>query len=297
MNENNSEYPLIYVLILNYNSPYDSIELFKQIQNQVYKNFDVFIMDNNSTDNSKKLLKNSIPKANLILNEVNLGYAGGNNIGIKKAIENGADFVWILNPDIRIEEDTLKIIITTISKNEKIAAVGPRICQRDNKKIIYSDGGIFRVAEGLKTGHLNSGKNINDVEEIISSRSVDYINGSCILIRVAAIKEIGYMREDFFLYFEETEWCYRARMKGKVLLTTNEAVVYHQESKKKSTYYFYMTRNRIYLSRILNKYIIKTVFSELMGIINQASKLYFYRAFIKSIGLAAGLFKKKVHQF
>jgi GT2 family glycosyltransferase len=89
-----------------------------------------------------KKLTSQIPVENLILNGKNLGYAGGNNIGIKKALKDDADFIWLLNPGIRVEKEALPRLLETILSDKSIAAVGPRICSRLNENEIFSDGGV-----------------------------------------------------------------------------------------------------------------------------------------------------------
>nr|WP_320194060.1 glycosyltransferase family 2 protein [uncultured Desulfobacter sp.] len=279
----------VYILILNYNSSKDTIELYNQLQNINYRKYFILVIDNNSTDNSKEILTQSIPLQYLLLNQKNLGYAGGNNIGIKKALSDNADYVWILNPDIRVETDTLRILVEHARKKRGVAAVAPRICNRKNKYTIYSDGGILNIEKGFQTSHLNKNKYICDVNDNIESREVDYVNGSCILIDLSYLDHIGFFREDFFLYFEETEWCLRAINLGFKLESVYKTKCFHRSSSKNFRYFYYMTRNRIYLSIIANRNIKESIKYEI-------NKIRFYLitfrlkiAFFKACGLAHAL--------
>ncbi|MBK6903850.1 MAG: glycosyltransferase family 2 protein [Saprospirales bacterium] len=137
-----------------------------------------------------KALKASIPEKDLILNQKNLGYAGGNNVGIKIAIKNGADFIFIVNPDIRLENNTIPMLVEWMESNPRLASVGPRICFRDNPELIYSDGGIVEPERGYATWHLHFGKKIGEVQSQ-KYTDVDYVNGSAILLRTEALKHIG----------------------------------------------------------------------------------------------------------
>lgn len=279
----------VYILILNYNSSKDTVALYDQLQKIEHNNYFILVIDNNSTDNSTKILSNYIPKANLILNKKNLGYAGGNNIGIRQAINAGAEYVWILNPDIRVEKNTLNVLLDTIGRDNKIAAIGPRICDRRNKEIIFSDGGILDVEKGFKTGHLNNGKKIDNIDKNIKFKEIDYVDGSCFLINLSCIEHIGILKENFFLYFEETEWCLRAKNQGWKLLAVYETRCFHLPSTKKFRYFYYMTRNRIYLSILIKRHILKTVWLELKLILDCLLKLHITRILYKSIGLIGGI--------
>ncbi|MBN1971006.1 MAG: glycosyltransferase family 2 protein [Candidatus Delongbacteria bacterium] len=300
--------PMVFIIILNYKSTQDAIELFMELQIQNYNNFEIMVIDNNSPDNSKEILKKRIPIENLILNNKNLGYAGGNNIGIRKAIEEGADYVWVLNPDIRVEKDTLKTLINIISNDNQIAAIGPRICYRIDKEKIFSDGGIIDFKSGIATGHKNNGLNRKQVNQNCIN-TVDYVNGSCFLLNLKTLADIGYIREDFFLYFEETEWCIRAKRHGWKLAVTTETNAFHLTSNHGVFFYFYMSRNRIWLAKIINQFFWNTLLSELKELQDLLMKVmycfihrkkdYLFRYFFaKCLGLFFGvvIFKRGVEK-
>jgi len=252
------DYSKIAVILLNYNSSVDTIALYQQVKS-FYKGISIFVIDNNSKKEGREKLISEIDREILILNSKNSGYAGGNNIGIKKAIEVGAEYVLILNPDISIEKETLPVLLQTIQQNMNIAAVGPRICYSDKKEQIYSDGGVIIKEKGYYTTHINYNKFTSEVEDSLLINEVDYVNGSAMLINVLALEKIGLMREDFFLYFEETEWCLRAKDNGLRLLTNRGAKAYHISSLKGKMYRFYMVRNRILLSKLRGDYYKRTL--------------------------------------
>lgn len=238
-----------YVVILNYNSANDTCALYGQLK-KYHPELFVYVVDNNSSLDDVEILKSSIPKEHLILSDKNFGYAKGNNIGIEKSIEDGANYVWILNPDIQIQEDTLKILMDTISQNSRLAAIGPRICYRNNRETIYSDGAVMDW-DNYMSHHKNNGYNIKEVNDDIKT-NVDYINGSVILLNVEAIKKGGYFFEDFFLYYEEAEWCNRLKKLGWELAINPKSVVYHKSSNKGKLYHYYMIRNRLIFAKMNN---------------------------------------------
>lgn len=248
----------IFCIILNFNSSKDTIELYNSLKT-LYPYLNIIVVDNNSEIIDKNQFKNSIDASQLIFNVQNLGYAGGNNIGIKRAIKKGAEYVWILNPDISVTKDTLLLLLETIQNNANVAAVGPRICYKNNPSKIYSDGGIVVKEKGFFTTHLNYNKNITEIVQDTQINEVGYVNGSSILVKVSALNKIGFMLEDFFLYFEETEWCLRATDANYKLLINTNAIVYHTSSVKGSLYKFYMTRNRILLAKLRKEYVNETI--------------------------------------
>ncbi|MGM5470802.1 glycosyltransferase family 2 protein [Flavobacteriaceae bacterium LMO-SS05] len=248
----------ITIVILNYNSSKDTIELYTQIK-EFYKGLSIIIVDNNSELKDKNNLALNVKNEEIIYISKNIGYAGGNNIGIRKALEEQAEYVWILNPDIRLENNTLTILMETIQKNKNVAAVGPRICYRNDKNRIYSDGGIINKRKGFETAHFNSNKIISELKTWQPVQRVDYVNGSAMLVKTSVIKKIGFMMEDFFLYFEEAEWCLRATKNNFKLLVNTDALAYHASSEKGELYAYYMTRNRILLAKHEKEYFFTTV--------------------------------------
>jgi GT2 family glycosyltransferase len=244
--------PNIEAIILNYNSARETIRLRNELEALNFEGLGITVIDNGSARENLYQLIQHIPREKLIINKRNLGYAGGNNIGIKNAIEMGKEYIWLLNPDIKIDENIIPALLETFDGDEKVGVVGPRICYNDNRDIIYSDGGMTFPEESFKCRHINSGRHKNDCSS--EMRVASYVNGSCFFAKNSAFKEIGYLRQDFFLYFEETEWCYRAAIKSKYKAVVNPAiVVYHESSNKGYNYVYYMTRNRIWLCRLYGK--------------------------------------------
>lgn len=212
----------------------------------------ILVIDNNSRPDQTALLKSKLSPENLILNNKNLGYGEGNNIGIEIALQNGADYIWVLNPDIRPTNDALIKLIETINKDPKLAAVGPRILRREDPEVIFTDGEKLYFDERCLTEHKNSG--LNDADTLMQTDyDIDYIDGSCILIRADAIKQLGPFPKEYFLYFEETHWCFSAKIRGWSLAVNSEAKVFNLTSLKKETFHFYFMRNKLIFSKIFHK--------------------------------------------
>lgn len=287
--------PVVYALLLNYNSSEDSIDLYEQLSALKMNELKVLVIDNNSVESQRNILSEHIPKDQIIFNAENLGYAGGNNLGITCALNNNADYIWILNPDIRIEDTTLNILLNTISQDETLAAVGPRICHRKDHDLIFSDGELLEMNEMCSTSHKNHNLNITGtIQEI--NYNVDYIDGSSILINSLALKDVGNLCEDYFLYFEETDWCLRARNTGWKLAVDTSAVVYNSTSPKNGLFHYYMIRNRLIFSKKFHpdfnkvrKHYIKVLFKEML---NRWRGNYFKPFYLERLkGLISGILK------
>lgn len=238
----------VYAIVLNYNSSEECIGLFKNLSEYNQSISEILIIDNASSIEDIENLKKNISFENLILNSENLGFAGGNNIAIQKALAEEADFIWILNPDIRIEEDTLPQLLKCIEEDDRLAAVGPRIIKREDPYLIFSDGEKIIWDATCRTYHKNHNKMVKEMPGSIDY-DVDYIDGSCILIRKEAFEETGLFCEDYFLYFEETDWCFRSKEKGWKLAVNSNAKSFNLTSKKTALFHFYMMRNRMILSK------------------------------------------------
>lgn len=228
----------VFILILNYNSCEETTNLLARLQELTYNNLKIIVIDNNSTDDSVRKLVQHTGSIKLIRNRKNLGYAGGNNIGIEIAINEQADYIWILNPDIGLTPETLSILVDNMNKDNSLAAIGPRICYHEKPDIIYSDGGLIFPEKGFFVTHKNHNKNVKDLPAN-GMTLVDYANGSAILIRTKTLQEIGKFREDFFLYYEETDWCLRAKRNGWHIATNSNAMAYHKSSTKGFSYHFF----------------------------------------------------------
>jgi len=280
--------PKVVIIILNWNKWQETIECLESTCKLEYPNYEVIVVDNGSVndsvyklidwfknvlkvesqklpylldENAKILLRT--PKYTLISSSENLGFSGGNNLAIEYAInlEEAPDFIFLLNNDARIDKKCLKASVQiAISQNADI--VGALIKSFDGKKIIFT-GAKFNT-------ELFWGKRFKSSDRLSIFWEVDRVEASGMLISRRLLlerkREKGYFLDpSLFLYYEETEFCAWAKMKGYKILMTSEAVVYHHVgsslgSKNNPLFFYYLTRNWFRMSKLLLPWWLKLPF-------------------------------------
>ena len=265
---------MTYIIILNYNGWQDTIECLNSIR-LLKEDYKIVLVDNKSTDDSIEKLEKWIQNQNessfnliFIKSSENNGYAAGNNLGIKYVVnQNDAGFVWILNNDTLIQEDTLKNLINCYKslENENIALLGSEILNEDLSL--------------QSIGHLNNKYTKNEIKSK-SNMEVEHISGCSVFFRADKIKEIGYIPEEYFLYYEETDWMKSIKQKGFKIFTCLSSQLIHKHAKSTGGVYsafvvYYMTRNQILFNK---KYLnsIKYYLFILKTISRNILKIFFY---------------------
>ncbi len=256
------------VIILNYNTPEDTVECLNSLLDMSYSTFDIFIVDNFSPNPSsftdiENYLNKNLKKDTVgyyIKNQIkiyasrtdkNLGFAGGHNYGVRLA-ESKQDYqyVWLLNADIKVDKDALAHLVELGSKNESLGLIGSKIVVPDNGgEKIYIGAEYNKFTSGSKDLKLKDlVKNTNSSEIVFHKKHLS-INGSALFFNLSALKNIGYLYEKYFLYFEEFDSAIRLHQKGWGVGLCLDSTVYHKQSQsiKKIPKYgiFYGVRSRL----------------------------------------------------
>jgi GT2 family glycosyltransferase len=184
-----------------------------------YPDNETVVVDNDSKDGSLELAKNLYPKFHFIKNEKNIGFSAGNNIGIRFALEKMADYVFLLNNDAILEKNTLSKLIET-AEREKAGIFSPLILDKDED--IWFAGGKIKWSS-MKAVHENNLSNNK------KSYPTEYISGCAMLIKKEVFKKTGLLSEDYFLYYEDADFCLRARENGFECRVVPEAKIKHLE--------------------------------------------------------------------
>lgn len=217
MNTGAQSPPLVYALVLNWNNWRDTARCVESLQHLDYQNIRLMLIDNGSTDNSPLRLRRLLPGVEILENGVNLGFGGGNNIGIRLAAERSADYVWLVNNDTVADARALSVMVKVAERNPNVGAVGSVLYSMIEPNKIQTWGG---GKVNLWTGIIRH----------IGITHVDYITGASMLIRATALKEVGLFDEDFFLYWEDTDLCFRLRRAGWKLAVASDSMLRHAES-------------------------------------------------------------------
>jgi len=213
--------PLVSIIVLNYNGELYIEQCLNSLLGQSYPNFEVIVVDNKSTDDSISILRGFIPQIRLILNEKNLGFAAGNNIGIKAA---KGELIALFNNDAFADRNWLSKLVTGLLNKPEAGIAAGIIYYVEPDDVIWSAGGHFDMLTGL-SWHLGQYE-----KETCPSQDIDYLPGCALLIKREVFNEIGLLDERFFLYCEEVDFCLRAKHAGFKLKYVPEAVVWHAVS-------------------------------------------------------------------
>jgi GT2 family glycosyltransferase len=220
-----------YVIILAYNGEKYLEDCLGSLKNQSYSNYEVIVVDNFSYDGTVNLIKRDFPWVKVIENKMNLGFAKGNNIGIKYALENNAEYIILLNQDTVVQENFIEEGIELL-KNPKIGIISPKIKFYNSNKIWFAGCKIVRgrylISIPIIKLTYNIGKFQEDNGQFDKIKESDCATGCAIFIKKETIEKIGLLDESFFLYSEDIDWSIRCRNAGYKIYFTPKTIVFHK---------------------------------------------------------------------
>ncbi|HDQ26624.1 MAG TPA: glycosyltransferase family 2 protein [bacterium] len=243
---------LIYAIVLNWNNAPDTIECIESLKKTGSIDFKILCVDNGSEDKSCGKIREAHPDIEFLETGANLGYAGGNNAGIKYAMEKGAGYFWILNNDTVADANALKPMIESLKGDSTAGAAGSVIMRYDNKHIIWFAGGIYDRKRGY-TSHYLENRSIEEVKPATVPEKFDFVSGASFVVTRKAIEKTGYLDSGLFLFYEEIDYCFRLNKAGFKYLMCPGSIVYHKVSASlgddSPLKLYYYTRNRLYISK------------------------------------------------
>ncbi len=251
----------VYIIVLNWNGKNDTLECIKSLQKIDYNNYKIVVVDNGSKDDSVFEIKKQFSEVKIIENKKNLGFSGGNNVGVRDAINNGADYVLLINNDTTVEEKFLSKLVELGESDKKIGILGSKICFYNEPNRIWFAGGKINW---LKNKGTHIGLDEIDNRQYDKTKKVDYLTGCCLLIKREVIEKVGILAEDYFLYYEDTDFSLRVKNTGYKVIYVPKSKIYHKISRStnpgSSNYIYYHTRNGLALAKrngsFLNKIIL-----------------------------------------
>jgi hypothetical protein len=214
--------PLVYIIVLNYNGKELLRDCLGSLLKVDYPNFKILVTDNGSTDGSLEMIQKEFacPEVLVWENGANLGFAAGNNAGIKQALAQGADYVLLLNNDTLVEPDFLTELIKVGEKSSVAGILCPLILEGDRESVWFSGGWVdwWRMKSHHRRDQLKGGP-----------RRSEIITGCAMLIKDRVVEQVGFLDEDYFLYWEDSDFSLRARRKNWKLLVVPKSKIYHLE--------------------------------------------------------------------
>lgn len=221
------------VIVLNYNGRDLTLQALESVRRMRYPSYEIIVVDNGSSDGSAEAVRKAFPDVIVVHAEHNLAVSGGYNLGMRTAIERGAEFFLLLNNDIETDPGLLAELMAVAVRDPRIGAVGAKTYFHEDRQRIFSAGGILRFAHTITQergqGELDRGQFDRDEERL-------YANGNGMLIRRTAVEAAGLWDPLFHLAVEDADWCTRIRERGFSVWYAHKAVLYHMVGASLGTY-------------------------------------------------------------
>lgn len=239
--------PSVCFVILNWNQPALTGDCLASLAEQDYDTFGVLVVDNGSVDGSAATLREGYPWASVIELPDNIGYSPGNNVGIECALQQGYDYIFLLNNDTIVDSDMLGQLVSVCESDPSVGMAGPLILYFDEPGLIWSAGAEFNWHDGSTTRSLADQP--AHVIDTASPSEVDFLSSCAVCIKRKVLEKIGLLDERLFIYYEETDWSARAAAAGWRSVLVPQAKMRHKVSATMGTTSpatdYYMSRNRL----------------------------------------------------
>ncbi|MEM7034124.1 MAG: glycosyltransferase family 2 protein [Chloroflexota bacterium] len=217
--------PHIFIIVLNWNRPDDTIACIDSLQQLHYQHVQIVVADNGSTDDSVQRIRAYSDQVAIVENEENLGFAGGNNQGIKYALQQGADYIMLLNNDTVVAPDMVDHLLQAFHSDSNLGLVGPSIYYMDQPEDLWFTGMNFPFNIYFIGRHL-----LVYAKEAEKKIDVGFISGCCMLIKTSVIEKVGMLNEDYFMYYEDLDFCLQVQYGGFTLAYISAAKMWHKVS-------------------------------------------------------------------
>jgi GT2 family glycosyltransferase len=239
--------PLVAVVILNWRKPAETLACLRSLEQCTYPSIEVIVVDNGSGDDSVALIRQDYPNLQILKTGANLGYAGGNNVGIRHALEHGAEAVLVLNNDIVVAPDFLEPLVDAANRPAGPAIVTAAVCEMARQGVVWAMGADINWRDGSPV-RLHCGEPYASWRGA-SPHQVGYAAGSAMLAPRRVWEVAGLIDEAYFLYYEDADWCMQARRAGFDVLGVPGSVVWHdveaEQGRRSPAVTYYMTRNAL----------------------------------------------------
>jgi len=247
MNQNN-QWPCVSIVTLNYNQLAITCEFLDSTIKISYPNYEIIVVDNASKEDPTAFIQNRYPHVRIIRNEQNLGFSGGNNVGIRAAV---GDFYFIVNNDTEVTPNLIEELLKPFALNPLIGIVSPKIRYFSHPNLIqYAGYNEINPYTGRNQSH---GAVKEDKGQYDNSSYTAYAHGAAMMVKKEVVEKVGMLPELFFIYYEELDWSAHIRRAGFKIYYQASALIYHKESmtmgKESVMKTYFQNRNRILFMR------------------------------------------------
>lgn len=233
--------PKIALVILNYKLKDAVVECLTSLDAVVHDTFDleIVVVDNNSQDGLRDAIDSRFPEVCYIQNNDNLGFSGGNNVGIRYALDKGFDYITILNPDVLVDPKFLEELLAGFI-NSNVGITAPKVYfakgyefhkdrykEEEIGRVIWFAGGIMDWANVI--GH-HRGVDEVDTGQYDLVSEIEYASGNCMMVKREAFEKIGLFDERYFLYYEDADFCMRVKKAGYKIVYMPKAAIWHKNA-------------------------------------------------------------------
>ncbi len=242
--------PVLSIILVNYKRPLDTIECINSLLKSSFKDFEIIVVENGSRDGSVEKIRIAAPSVFLVESPTNMGFAEGNNLGIRKALAGDSKFILLLNNDTVVDRNALEALLSTMEKHADAGIVGAKIFYFDKPDVLWFAGGYFNP-HSASGGHYGIGE--PDDGAYNKEGTCTLITGCCLLFRREVALKIGLLDSDYFAYLEDADFCVRAIRSGYALYYQPRAILYHKVSSTSAwdspAYIYFNLRNKIFFLR------------------------------------------------
>ncbi len=216
----------VVAVVLNWCNEHDTKACVDSLEKQDFSALSILIVDNGSPDGSGAKLHARYPNAAFLQTGKNLGYAGGNNAGMKEALALGADFVLVVNNDTVLEQGCVRELVRTAEAHDDAGMIGAKVLRYDDPNRIWFGGGKFSRLRAMGMHEREHFVDLDPAERQVIEAT--FLTGCCLLIPAETLRAVGYFRDDFFAYMEDAEYGLRIMQSGRRLLYTPAARIRHR---------------------------------------------------------------------
>ena len=220
-------HPRVTAVVVNWNGRDVTLECLRSLRGVRYRPFHVIVVDNASTDGSVDAIRGEFPEVEVLPQTDNLRFAGGNNAGIARALDAGADEILLLNNDTVVDPGVVEALVHRMDADDRAGMVAPKIFYYDMPRLLWFAGGEISFWTGTMR---HRGIRESDHGQFETPTRIDYATGCCILVRASVIRNVGSLDESYFIYGEDADWSMRIRHAGYAIWYEPAARVWHKLS-------------------------------------------------------------------